>query len=531
MSQSLNLPYVALAVCIALSIYRFLVYPLFLSPLSRIPSAHPLAKFTSLWILYIRYRNLENSTIHKAHQKWGPVIQLGPNELSVNCVKDGILTVYSGGFEKGDWYNLFANYEGVRNMFSMPLSKQHSSRKRMLSNIYSKSHLQSSPTMSSISSNLIFDRFLPELNSKGDTPFNIYALFSAIAMDFVCAYLFGLESGSNLTQDEEFRTWFLDLYDSRRSYNFWPQELPRLTSALASIGINLTPKWVNDANKEIEEWTLSMVDKSAAVLEKTQAQKAEALNEADIGNFPTVYSQLLSASAKAAGKDGPSDHNRERLEIASELLDHLAAGFDTTGITLTYLIHELSQRPDLQSSLRQELLTLSPQITQSNNPHLPLPKSLDTLPLLNAIIEETLRLRAAIPGPQPRITPPGGCTLGPQGEYPNIPSGIRISALAHSLHRNANVFTNPEQWLPERYLTSSDEQLKEMRRWFWAFGSGGRMCVGSKLALLEIKYVVAALYTNFRTVVVDDGGIEQMDIYTAPPRGGKLIVRLERVED
>jgi hypothetical protein len=45
-----------------------------------------------------------------------------------------------------------------------------------------------------------------------------------------------------------------------------------------------------------------------------------------------------------------------------------------------------------------------------------------------------------------------------------------------------------------------------------------------------MKYVVAALYSNYTTFVVDDRNIEQMDSYTAPPRSDKLIIRLEHVK-
>lgn len=44
-----------------------------------------------------------NRTVHAAHQKHGPIVRLGPNELSVNCVDGGIRTIYAGGFEKHDW--------------------------------------------------------------------------------------------------------------------------------------------------------------------------------------------------------------------------------------------------------------------------------------------------------------------------------------------------------------------------------------------------------------------------------------------
>jgi hypothetical protein len=46
----------------------------------------------------------------------------------------------------------------------------------------------------------------------------------------------------------------------------------------------------------------------------------------------------------------------------------------------------------------------------------------------------------------------------------------------------------------------------------------------------EMKYIIAALYSNYGTTVVDDTGIEQSDAYTAPPKSDRLIVRLEKLE-
>jgi hypothetical protein len=45
----------------------------------------------------------------------------------------------------------------------------------------------------------------------------------------------------------------------------------------------------------------------------------------------------------------------------------------------------------------------------------------------------------------------------------------------------------------------------------------------------EMKYIVAALYSNYSTSIVDDTGIEQSDSYTAPPRSDQLMIRLEKV--
>ena len=111
MDQSVFRGAAALIVTISL-LYKYVIYPRFLSPLSKVPNAHFTAPFTSLWILATRYKRLENRTLYVLHQKLGPVIRLGPKELSVNCVDNGIRTIYSGGFEKTDWYsNQFENFE------------------------------------------------------------------------------------------------------------------------------------------------------------------------------------------------------------------------------------------------------------------------------------------------------------------------------------------------------------------------------------------------------------------------------------
>jgi unspecific monooxygenase len=45
----------------------------------------------------------------------------------------------------------------------------------------------------------------------------------------------------------------------------------------------------------------------------------------------------------------------------------------------------------------------------------------------------------------------------------------------------------------------------------------------------EMKLVVAAIYTNFRTTIVNDDGIEAIDAYTVKPKGEKLILRFEYI--
>lgn len=104
-----SIPVVAAAILVPLALYQFVVYPAFISPLSKVPNAHWTAPFSPLWILWTRFRGRENRLVHAAHLRLGPVIRLGPNELSTNDV-GGLRTVYSGGFEKGQWYSIFDNY-------------------------------------------------------------------------------------------------------------------------------------------------------------------------------------------------------------------------------------------------------------------------------------------------------------------------------------------------------------------------------------------------------------------------------------
>jgi len=104
--------YIPAAVGISLVLYllyKYLLHPAFLSPLFKIPNAHWSSPLSPLWILWKRYDCAENKAIHAAHKKHGPIVRLGPNDISVNCVDGVIKTI--GGFEKPDWYpNAFFNY-------------------------------------------------------------------------------------------------------------------------------------------------------------------------------------------------------------------------------------------------------------------------------------------------------------------------------------------------------------------------------------------------------------------------------------
>lgn len=358
-------------------------------------------------------------------------------------------------------------------MFSMVGTKPHSVRKRMLSNVYSKSTLQSSVHLQKASHAIILDRLLPIIKdaAASETPTDVHDLNMGLTLDFVSSYLIGLRNGTNHLEDHEYRKHWLNLYLCRKPYEFYHQEMPDLNPWMKCLGFRVIPKYCEDANDVLDKWVLDLCDKAASSLHST-----------DPTIEPIVYKQLKQALDKQSVRDGiKPDASKQKNDIACEMYDQLTAGFETSAVGLTYLFWELSRYPEIQEELRKELNTLEPRITPDSK-ELPSPKAIDSLPLLEAIVTETLRLHAPIPGIQPRVTPSPSCTLA---GYENIPPNIRINAQAYSLHRNPEVFPDPESWEPKRWLKeeNSSAELEERRRWFWAFGSGGRMCVGSNLAL------------------------------------------------
>jgi hypothetical protein len=352
----------------------------------------------------------------------------------------------------------------------------------MISNIYSKSNVHSSPALAAQAQVVLYQRLLPIIGSCSTEGIDVHDIWNATTMDGMTAYLFGLKNSSNFLQDETYRRHWLGLYHARKTYTFFSQELPNCTTFCKRLGIHLVPSWVDDANEELEAWTQDRCDSTIAYL------KEAAASDNDIANEPVVLDTLISGINKERRTKGSESIlasttlANERLSVASEMIDQLAAGHETSGITLTYLSYHLSLDTSLQDRLRAELLTLKPPMLSSSS-SIPNSRDLDTLPLLHAVLMETLRLNAAIPGNQPRISPFPSCTLG---DFV-VPGGVRVGAQAHSVHRNADVYPEPEKWDYTRWLDAEngycEEQRRERDRWFWAFSSGGRMCVGSNFAM------------------------------------------------
>ncbi|KAI0056915.1 cytochrome P450 [Artomyces pyxidatus] len=204
--------------------------------------------------------------------------------------------------------------------------------------------------------------------------------------------------------------------------------------------------------------------------------------------------------------DAPDDCKMDENEIKAQMITMLAAATDTTSITLARLTQVLSQHEDVQERLRQELNAA----VESSGGELGYDELIE-LPYLDAVCRETLRLytpvtfvsrtcRAdtTVPLSHPilGVTPPQSSLVVPRGTI------VLIDILGVNCDQNiwgsdANVW-KPERWLAPLPDSVADAQIPGVYSNMMTFLSGGRACIGFKLAELELKIVMSQLIRSFR---------------------------------
>jgi len=186
-------------------------------------------------------------------------------------------------------------------------------------------------------------------------------------------------------------------------------------------------------------------------------------------------------------KEEQSNHVLTEDEIISNCLILLTAGYDTTGMTLSYLTYALSKNPDVQDRLKEEV----DMAFDDNSGELPDYTVIQGLPYLDMVIHETLRF----------FNPVGLNTRSCTADWriPETDITIRkddfISFSIMGLHRDPEYWSHPEEFYPEHF--SKEEKATRNPYVYQAFGGGQRNCIGMRFAMLEAKVAMLQIMRKF----------------------------------
>ncbi|KAK0105015.1 hypothetical protein ONS95_004616 [Cadophora gregata] len=439
-------------------------------------------------LAYDDWLGIRTSSIHQLHQKFGPVVRVGPNEISFNSVT-ALKTIYGAGsgFERTSFYRMFDVY-GHQNLFTFAGVKEHGERKKLLNHAYSKSSIlkSSAPAIEE----KVWE-FMQLIEKDPETASETFSSLHYYSLDNITHFLYGPEYGgtSSLTGSKTDRTMLNDVLDpSRRKLAWFAAHLPRYTKWLMTR-TGLSEKLVAAMGMlpQAKPTVYTGIRNHALASSKTFSSISR--HEKTTLKTSTIIGRLAEHHISVK-QDGLQD-----LEIASEVADHLLAGVDTTSDSLMFLIWALSlpENTKFQQKLAEEVSAMSDDMLDSRG--IPTATATDKLLYLDAVIKETLRLYAPLPASEPRSFPVD-CTINGY----HVPANTIVSMSPYNLHRNPEVFKDPLVFNPERWLGAAKD-VAEMKKWFWAFSSGGRMCIGIHLAMAEMTTLTAAIYRTYRTKV------------------------------
>ena len=170
---------------------------------------------------------------------------------------------------------------------------------------------------------------------------------------------------------------------------------------------------------------------------------------------------ILSLLVAARHEDGSPMTD---AEMRDELLTLLVAGHETTATALSWAMERLVRHPEKLERLREEALGSGSE------------------EYLTATIQETLRLRPVVVLVIRRLTEPVEI-----GGY-ELPAGASVTPCIHLVHRNPEIYPEPERFLPERFLDNPPGTYT----WI-PFGGGVRRCLGASFAQFEMAVVLREL--------------------------------------
>lgn len=430
-----------------------LLYKITTDPLKSIPGPI-ICRFTPLWTWYHSYLGDECRQIQRLHRLYGPVVRIGPRDV---VISDGeaLAPIYSdkGGFLKAPCYKSFDS-EGHETIFSTLDPARRSVRSRAVGPMFSMGNLREGRDVLEGCVGRFVGRLKAERErcmgerERGEVvrPVDVLNLSRSLAIDAVCAYLFGGDYGGLAeVKGALSATKYVDSIVQLGRFFFLPPWLFQL--------VIMVYTWFQPTDPDLDE--------SAEKVHRFTTPLVETSQEQD----NTYQSRLLHA--------GITPH-----ETSVQMKDAIFAGTDTTGMNLSIILWNLAHHPSCYRKLRQEILEAE-RHDPSYNPQ--------SLPYLTAVLHEGLRLSLANPTRFPRQVPPQGFTYAAtDGTSYHLPPGTLVGVQPYTLHFNPVVFPDPETFRPERW----ERATPEMQRDWMPFGIGARRCIARNLAMVELGLAV-----------------------------------------
>lgn len=162
-----------------------------------------------------------------------------------------------------------------------------------------------------------------------------------------------------------------------------------------------------------------------------------------------------------------------REEVLSNACALLFAGYDTTSTTLAYIFWVLAKYPEIQDKLRSDL------IAHGIESH-----------YLEQVINETMRLYPTVFAFTTRVA-----TETVTINELTIPKGVKVTHSTWLMHRDPELWPDPEKFDPERFRPGHPEYHPCA---FAPFGLGERRCLGFQLAMLEMKMLACDIVLRYK---------------------------------
>lgn len=175
-----------------------------------------------------------------------------------------------------------------------------------------------------------------------------------------------------------------------------------------------------------------------------------------------------------------TDKNMTEREIQAAARIFIIAGSETTATLLSGAFFHLLTHREYLDRLTNEVRTAFRAEFDIDI------QSTASLPFLQAVVQESLRLYPPAPNTFPRATPAPGQVIC--GRF--VPAGTAVGVHQWSAHRCKTNFFMPDAFLPERWMGTDNERFQgDQRDACQPFSYGPRNCIGQKYSPFSLVSV------------------------------------------